>query len=194
MDFTIPKGAIVSLIGPNGAGKTTFFNVLAGVIPTSDGTISLLGRTMIAPQRRTWLESVVWFVPSVLVGGLGALVYSAGILTSTIFISLTAMAAIGALIAMLLLAISRPVWYQVALTRLGILRSARPNDMVVAGIGRTFQNIRLFGNMTAIENVLIGMHTRLHSNIVDAFLSTPRKRARRSRRQSAPRTSSGSWA
>ena len=31
VDFTVPRGAIVSLIGPNGAGKTTFFNMLTGV-------------------------------------------------------------------------------------------------------------------------------------------------------------------
>ena len=176
MDFTIPKGAIVSLIGPNGAGKTTFFNVLAGVIPTSGGTIDFAGRRMVAPQHRTWLESFIWFVPSGLVAVAGALLYAAGLATSPVALSLLALAGIGALIAMLLLAIMRPVWYQVALTRLGILRSARPNDMVDAGIGRTFQNIRLFGNMTAIENVLIGMHARLRTNPVDAFFNTPRKR------------------
>ncbi|MBA3779251.1 MAG: ABC transporter ATP-binding protein [Chloroflexi bacterium] len=77
---------------------------------------------------------------------------------------------------MLLLAIVRPDWYQRRLVRLGIFRSARPNDMVVAGIGRTFQNIRLFQNMTAIENVLVGMHAKLHSNMLDSLLSTPRQR------------------
>ena len=55
----------------------------------------------------------------------------------------------------------------------GIFRSARPNDMVAAGLGRTFQNIRLFQNMTALENVLVGMHTRLKANWWDAMFSTP---------------------
>ncbi len=53
--------------------------------------------------------------------------------------------------------------------RLGIFRSARPNDMVEAGVGRTFQNIRLFKNMTAIENVLVGMHVGLRSNLLQAM-------------------------
>ncbi len=176
MDFDIPKGSVVSLIGPNGAGKTTFFNVLAGVIPTTSGTIDFVGRRMVAPQRRTWLESFVWFVPSAAVAVIGAILYGIGIATSAVAVSIMALVGLGALIAMLLLAIMRPVWYQTGLTRLGILRSARPNDMVDAGIGRTFQNIRLFGNMTTIENVLIGMHARLKSNPVDAFFSTPRKR------------------
>ena len=39
---------------------------------------------------------------------------------------------------------ARPLAYQRRLARVGIFRSARPNDMVVAGLGRTFQNIRLF--------------------------------------------------
>jgi branched-chain amino acid transport system ATP-binding protein len=46
--------------------------------------------------------------------------------------------------------------------------------MVQVGLGRTFQNIRLFQNMTARENVLVGMHVRLHASVVDAFLSTKR--------------------
>jgi branched-chain amino acid transport system ATP-binding protein len=45
--------------------------------------------------------------------------------------------------------------------------------MVSSGLGRTFQNIRLFHNMTALENVLVGMHCRLKANWWDAMLSTP---------------------
>jgi len=59
---------------------------------------------------------------------------------------------------------------------MGIFRSARPNDVVAAGIGRTFQNIRLFQNMTALENVLVGMHLQLRSNLIDHVVSTRRQR------------------
>ena len=38
---------------------------------------------------------------------------------------------------------------------------SKPHEVVKAGIGRTFQNIRLFGNMTALENVLVGLHHTL---------------------------------
>jgi branched-chain amino acid transport system ATP-binding protein len=76
------------------------------------------------------------------------------------------------LIASLLLAIIRPVWYQKRLARIGIFRSARPNDMVEAGVGRTFQNIRLFKNMSAVENVLVGMHPKLHGNLASAMFNT----------------------
>jgi branched-chain amino acid transport system ATP-binding protein len=81
-----------------------------------------------------------------------------------------------ALIAMMLAAIIRPAWYLRLLGQFGVFRSGRPNDMVVAGLARTFQNIRLFHNMTAMENVQVGMHTRLRSTPLDAALSTPRDR------------------
>ena len=48
----------------------------------------------------------------------------------------------------------------------------KPNQVTERGIGRTFQNIRLFGNMTALENVLVGMHSRLKSNLLSILLRT----------------------
>lgn len=44
------------------------------------------------------------------------------------------------------------------------------------GIARTYQNIRLFGDMTAIENVIVGQYPRFKANWVDAVLSTRRER------------------
>jgi branched-chain amino acid transport system ATP-binding protein len=51
-----------------------------------------------------------------------------------------------------------------------------PHAYTQRGIGRTFQNIRLFQNMTALENVLVGMHVRLKGNLFEAILRTPRVR------------------
>ncbi len=51
-----------------------------------------------------------------------------------------------------------------------------PHAFTQRGIGRTFQNIRLFQNMTALENVLVGMHVRLKGNLFEAILRTPRVR------------------
>jgi branched-chain amino acid transport system ATP-binding protein len=48
-----------------------------------------------------------------------------------------------------------------------------PHAITARGIGRTFQNIRLFQNMTALENVLVGMHTRMHANLFNSVLRTP---------------------
>src|SRR3982751_1480403 len=101
VDFTIPRGAIVSLIGPNGAGKTTFFNMLTGVYRPTAGRIVFDG------------EDVT----------------------------------------------GKP-----------------PHAITQRGIGRTFQNIRLFGNMTALENVLVGMHHRLHAGVLSSIVRTPKVR------------------
>jgi branched-chain amino acid transport system ATP-binding protein len=101
VDFTIPRGSIVSLIGPNGAGKTTFFNMLTGVYKPTAGRIVFDG------------EDVT----------------------------------------------GKP-----------------PHAITERGIGRTFQNIRLFQNMTALENVLVGMHARLKGGILGSIVRTPRIR------------------
>jgi branched-chain amino acid transport system ATP-binding protein len=176
IDFVIPERKIVSLIGPNGAGKTTFFNVLAGVIDPTDGSVEFRGRQMIARPRRVGLEAAVWVAPAAIIGLVTVLLAATGTVTQPTTLALMGLVGLGTLIATLLLAIIRPVWFQRALLRFGIFRSARPNDMVQAGIGRTFQNIRLFGNMTAIENILVGMHTQLRGSLVDALLHTPRVR------------------
>jgi branched-chain amino acid transport system ATP-binding protein len=101
VDFTIPRGSVVSLIGPNGAGKTTFFNMLTGVYKPTAGRIVFDG------------EDVT----------------------------------------------GKP-----------------PHAITERGIGRTFQNIRLFQNMTAMENVLVGMHARLKGGILGSIIRTPRIR------------------
>jgi branched-chain amino acid transport system ATP-binding protein len=101
VDFTVPRGKVISLIGPNGAGKTTFFNMLTGVYKPTGGTVTLLG------------EDVT----------------------------------------------GKP-----------------PHAITARGIGRTFQNIRLFQNMTALENVLVGMHTRMHANLLNSVIRTPKVR------------------
>ena len=98
VDFTIPRGAIVSLIGPNGAGKTTFFNTITGLYKPTTGQM--------------------WFNGKAIAG----------------------------------------------------LNPARVTAM---GIARTFQNIRLFANMTALENVLVGQHSRLTTGLFGAILRPP---------------------
>jgi branched-chain amino acid transport system ATP-binding protein len=49
----------------------------------------------------------------------------------------------------------------------------RPHAVTKLGIARTFQNIRLFSFMTALENVMVGEHPRMHAQVWDALLSSP---------------------
>ncbi len=98
VDFSVPRGKVISLIGPNGAGKTTFFNMLTGVYKPTSGTITFLG------------EDVT----------------------------------------------GKP-----------------PHAITERGMGRTFQNIRLFQNMTALENVMVGRHARMKANLFNSVIRTP---------------------
>jgi branched-chain amino acid transport system ATP-binding protein len=98
VNFSVPRGKVISLIGPNGAGKTTFFNMLTGVYKPTAGTITFLG------------EDVT----------------------------------------------GKP-----------------PHAITERGIGRTFQNIRLFQNMTALENVMVGRHARMKANLFNSVIRTP---------------------
>jgi branched-chain amino acid transport system ATP-binding protein len=97
LDFSLPRGSIVSIIGPNGAGKTTFFNCVTGFYDFDDGQILFLGQS---------------------------------------------------------------------------LKNRSPDTIARMGISRTYQNIRLFAQMTAIENILVGMEPSLHSSWIGALFRT----------------------
>jgi len=59
----------------------------------------------------------------------------------------------------------------------GTVISGRPPHRITRlGIARTFQNIRLFQNMTALENVMVGHHSRMRATPFEAVLRTPRER------------------
>ena len=51
-----------------------------------------------------------------------------------------------------------------------------PSQIALSGIARTFQNIQLFGEMTALENVLVGLHHTFHSNLASVMLATGSQR------------------
>jgi branched-chain amino acid transport system ATP-binding protein len=56
------------------------------------------------------------------------------------------------------------------------LNVKQPHQVALAGIARTFQNIRLFGNMSALENVMVGRHLRTQAGVIGAVLRTARTR------------------
>jgi branched-chain amino acid transport system permease protein len=69
--------------------------------------------------------------------------------------------------------IYKPTAGQVAFN--GVTISGRtPAQIALGGVARTFQNVQLFGEMTATENVLVGLHHTFRSNVLDAMLHSPR--------------------
>ncbi len=57
-----------------------------------------------------------------------------------------------------------------------VITGRTPSQIALGGIARTFQNVQLFGEMTATENVLVGLHHTFRSNVLDVMLQTPRYR------------------
>ena len=57
------------------------------------------------------------------------------------------------------------------------LAGMRTDRIAAGGIARTFQNIRLFAFMSALDNVMTGRHARMHASMFDSLLHTPRQQA-----------------
>jgi branched-chain amino acid transport system ATP-binding protein len=99
VSFKVTPGTIKAVIGPNGAGKTTLFNLIAGGLAPSSGTITFLGRP---------------------------------------------------------------------------IQGLKPHRVASLGMARTFQNIKLFHGMTALENVMLGRHIRSRSGFLAGMFNLPR--------------------
>ena len=98
VSFEVPEGSIKAVIGPNGAGKTTLFNLIAGSLPASSGSIRFNGSE---------------------------------------------------------------------------LRKKKPYQIAGLGIARTFQNIKMFNGMTALENVMVGRHVQSGSGFLSSMFRMP---------------------
>jgi branched-chain amino acid transport system ATP-binding protein len=56
------------------------------------------------------------------------------------------------------------------------IHKLRPDEIAHYGISRTYQNIRLFASMTAVENILVGLHNHLHATWIGSIIRTPAQR------------------
>ena len=70
----------------------------------------------------------------------------------------------------------KPTSGRISLNERNITR-LRPDQITSRGVARTFQNIRLFGAMSAVENVMIGRHARMRAGIIGAVVRPPRVRS-----------------
>jgi branched-chain amino acid transport system ATP-binding protein len=53
------------------------------------------------------------------------------------------------------------------------ITAVRPDKIMALGVARTFQNIRLFGTMTAVENVMVGEHSRMKAGLFGSIIRPP---------------------
>ena len=79
VSFSLPASAFLAIIGPNGAGKSTLLNVLLGLIPASQGTVTVLGkspralagmRVAYVPQKKTFARQFPATVMELVVSGM----------------------------------------------------------------------------------------------------------------------------
>jgi branched-chain amino acid transport system ATP-binding protein len=98
VSFSVPEGMIKAVIGPNGAGKTTLFNLIAGTLEPTSGTIRFLDKE---------------------------------------------------------------------------IQGKKPHQIAALGMSRTFQNIKLFHGMTALESVMVGRHIRSRAGFLAGMFHPP---------------------
>lgn len=98
VDFQVTTGAIMAVIGPNGAGKTTLFNMIAGFLPSDDGSVGFMGEE---------------------------------------------------------------------------ITGRKPHQVARLGILRTFQNLKLCGHMSVVDNVLLGRHTTDRAGFLNGMFRLP---------------------
>jgi len=166
---------IAAIIGPNGAGKTTLFNVIAGIYAPTGGHVELNGKRLISPPTGASREPLLLLAPIIpMIAAVAYFLFVVGGVEGFYEGVLSVVIAMLGFVTALLLTIVRPLWYVRLIKRFGITRPARPNDMVEAGLARTFQNIRLYKKMTALENILVGAHVHLRSGFLGTiFQSRP---------------------
>jgi ABC-type branched-subunit amino acid transport system ATPase component len=196
LDLQVEPDRTFSVIGPNGAGKTTVFNAITGIYSPTEGTIRFEGRILRRPF--TWPTFVRLALIGLVTGCVAAVIsvdvdtlwkvtikqnyhYDAATDTysfdkagawhslatyldddrhekaATAWIALV----VGSIVAV---AGTWVVWN----------RSRRTPDVIaLAGIARTFQNIRLFADMTVLENVQVGLDRFQSKNVLRMMLRTP---------------------
>jgi ABC-type branched-subunit amino acid transport system ATPase component len=188
VSFNVDKGEIFSVIGPNGAGKTSVFNAVTGIYEPTAGKILFRGQDVRRPF--TWRTSGGILLISLL-SYLGALlaanieeIWEKVIIENYVYQEpfpwRTAAGSFSVLFKELVFV--RADVFPLLAAALGLLgawlvwqRGRRSPDVVsAAGVSRTFQNIRLFQNMTALENILVGMDRRLRSGFFTCLFRLPR--------------------
>jgi branched-chain amino acid transport system permease protein len=177
VNIKLQRGELVGLIGPNGAGKTTLFNLLTGVYEPSEGRLAFCGSQIAGDRPTPPLNRWLRLTGDVLIAMAGGWVIGTILSTSVVpYVGNAETQRLQSGIKWAVFAVIT-VWAAVlAPRRRRLLAGYKPYQFAHWGISRTFQNIRLFGELTVLENVRIGTYLRRRTNLFDALFQTGRLR------------------
>lgn len=176
VNFTLQQGELVGLIGPNGAGKTTVFNLLTGVFEPTEGTIDFRGKALAGKRISLPVQRGRWVLADTLATGIGAWVVSVIVATSILpyVHNQPGLKDIRSLLILLGTLLPTAAGAVLSARRRKFAPGLKPFQFADAGISRTFQNIRLFPDLTVLENVRIGCYLRRRTTLLDALFRTNR--------------------
>ncbi len=178
VNMCLRKGELVGLIGPNGAGKTTVFNILTGVYEPTEGHIVFCGKTIAGKRPSPFVPRITRVLRDTLFGGVGGWILGT-ILATSILPSSTHNAHILEVEHVLegIIAFGVTVYAFIVSWRSNrYLPGLLPHQMAELGISRTFQNIRLFANLSVLDNVRLGAYLRRSTHLGDALFRSERLR------------------
>ena len=199
VSLSVRPGEIFAVIGPNGAGKTTLFNAITGIYEPTEGEVLFEGR----PIRREWgmRDRLKGLAVGLVSAAVAVLALNASALWQGAIVdryvygeafpwgeALDSVPRTLRESGFWLTWFAAAVGFAVARLGFGAIWKAqrRTPDLVArAGVARTFQNIRLFGEMNLVENVLVGMDQHFRSGYWSCLLRPPgfwRERERMRRR------------
>lgn len=187
LDLSIPEGKIFSIIGPNGAGKTTVFNAITGIYSPTEGDILFNNKNLRQPftvQNALFILGTACLMAFLLFLAIymediwqitiidtfeyqKSFDYTKAWMALIFYLTHLPFKSWGTLFLMgsLLGGVAAyAIWFRSRIT---------PNRVAALGIMRTFQNSRLFQEMTVLENVLIGMETQLKTRVWHMLFRLP---------------------
>ena len=145
ISFDVARGEIFGFLGANGAGKTTAFNCITGVYEPTNGLVKFLDEPMVRNHPTGKMKK--------LYKGENPLLYTSQYDSGD--------------------ETKEQMLLRDPLARTGKILSPTPDKITQLGIARTFQNIRLFKELSVIDNIKVGLHESMKYDLASSLIRLP---------------------